>query len=137
MPPVVQVEHFDDCDAIDKPAQISALWAAGMLTNMPAVTIVVANRKGGVGKTLTTIYTSRWLARRGGKVVINDLDPQRGIWDFAEALGRPNGRILKNLAIVEPDVNPPFTPDFILVDTPPALDVSLPAMNTADWLIIP
>jgi chromosome partitioning protein len=104
---------------------------------MSAVTVVIANRKGGVGKTLTTIYTSRWLARMGEKVVINDLDPQRGIWDFAEALGRPHGRILKNLAVVDPGVSLPFAPDFVLVDTPPALDVSLPAMNAADWLIIP
>lgn len=90
-----------------------------------------------MGKTLTTIYTSRWLAPMGRKVVINDLDPQRGIWDFAEALGRPDGRILKHLAVVDPDGSPPFEPDYGLVDTPPALDVSLPAMNTADWLLIP
>jgi hypothetical protein len=64
---------------------------------MSPTTVVVANRKGGVGKTLTTIYTSRWLVRMGRRVVINDLDPQRGIWDFAEALGRRDGRILKYL----------------------------------------
>jgi chromosome partitioning protein len=104
---------------------------------MAPTTVVVANRKGGVGKTLTTIYTSRWLARMGRRVVINDLDPQRGVWDFAEALGRPHGRILKHLAVVDPDGSPPFEPDYVLVDTPPALDVSLPAMNTADWLVIP
>jgi len=104
---------------------------------MAPTTVVIANRKGGVGKTLTTIYTSRWLARMGRRVLINDLDPQRGIWDFADALGRPHGRILKNLAVVDPDASPPFEPDYVLVDTPPALDVSLPAMNTADWLIVP
>ena len=101
------------------------------------ITVVVANRKGGVGKTLTTIYTSRWLARLGRRVTIHDLDPQRGVWDFAEALGRPDGRVLKHLAVVEPGVPPPFAPDYVLVDTPPALDISLPAMNRADWLLIP
>jgi cellulose biosynthesis protein BcsQ len=104
---------------------------------MAPTTVVIANRKGGVGKTLTTIYTSRWLARMGRRVVINDLDPQRGIWDFADALGRPHGRILKHLAVVDPDAPPPFEPDYVLVDTPPALEVSLPAMNSADWLIVP
>jgi cellulose biosynthesis protein BcsQ len=39
--------------------------------------------------------------------------------------------------VVDPDNQPPFEPDYVLVDTPPALDVSLPAMNAADWLIIP
>jgi cellulose biosynthesis protein BcsQ len=90
-----------------------------------------------VGKTLTTIYTSRWLARLGRRVTIHDLDPQRGVWDFAEALGRPDGRVLKHLAVVEPGAPPPFTPDYVLVDTPPALDISLPAMHQADWLLIP
>ena len=65
------------------------------------VTVVVANRKGGVGKTLTTIYTARWLARWGRRVVVHDLDPQRGVWDFAEALGRPDGRVLRRLAVVD------------------------------------
>jgi hypothetical protein len=46
----------------------------------------------------------------GKRVIVNDLDPQRGVWDFAEALGRTNGRILKNLAVVEPGVGPPFAP---------------------------
>jgi len=102
-----------------------------------ATTVVVANRKGGVGKTLTTIYTARWLARMGRRVAIRDLDPQRGVWDFAEALGRPDGRVLARLAVVEAGDAPPFGPDYVLVDTPPALDVSLPAMNRADWLLIP
>lgn len=104
---------------------------------MSPITVVVANRKGGVGKTLTTIYTSRWLARMGRRVLMNDLDPQRGVWDFADALGRPHGRILKNLAVLDPANTPPFQADYVLVDTPPALDVSLPAMKTADWLIVP
>jgi chromosome partitioning protein len=103
----------------------------------PPITVVVANRKGGVGKTLTTIYTARWLARLRRRVIIHDLDPQRGVWDFAEALGRPGGRVLKHLAVVEPAASPPFPPDYLLVDTPPALDVSLPAMRRADWLLIP
>jgi hypothetical protein len=124
-------------DGIDKPSRNTDLWAERILLDMAPTTVVIANRKGGVGKTLTTIYTSRWLARMGRRVIINDLDPQRGIWDFAAALGRPHGRILKHLAVVVPDASPPFEPDYVLVATPPAPDVNMPAMNTADWLIVP
>ena len=39
--------------------------------------------------------------------------------------------------MVEPGTPPPFAPDYVLVDTPPALDVSLPALRRADWLLVP
>src|SRR5579859_2819550 len=38
--------------------------------------VCVAHRKGGVGKTTTTWYLSRELARAGMNVVLRDLDPQ-------------------------------------------------------------
>lgn len=126
-----------DRDVIGKEPSGRAGEATPILAAMAPTTVVVANRKGGVGKTLTTIYTARWLARLGRRVLIHDLDPQRGIWDFAEALGRADGRILKHLAVVDPQAVPPFRPDYVLLDTPPALDTSLPAMRTADWLVIP
>src|ERR671929_77227 len=60
---------------------------------MPAV--VFANRKGGVGKTLSTLYTGRWLARAGRDVTLVDLDPQKSLWDIAALLGRPDGVFAK------------------------------------------
>lgn len=48
---------------------------------MPARTYVALNRKGGVGKTSTCFHLGGELARRGQRVLLIDLDPQRNLTD--------------------------------------------------------
>jgi len=99
--------------------------------------VCVAHRKGGVGKTTTTWYLSRELARAGKNVVLRDLDPQRGLSDIVRDLGGQDGVFSRRLALVADGQSLPFAPDIELIDTPPSLDESLPGLNRADAVIIP
>lgn len=49
---------------------------------MGSVIIGFCNEKGGVGKTTLAIHTATWLARRGKRVVLVDLDTQGGVSHF-------------------------------------------------------
>src|SRR5229473_4123061 len=78
--------------------------------------VCVAHRKGGVGKTTTTWYLSRELARAGKNVVLRDLDPQRGLSDIVRDLGGQDGVFSRRLALVADGQSLPFAPDIELIE---------------------
>lgn len=100
-------------------------------------TVCVAHRKGGVAKSTTTWYLARELARAGKRVLLRDLDPQQGLRDILRDHGCEDGRYSKTIALVQDGEPLPFTPDVELIDTPPALDDSLPGVARSDGVIVP
>jgi cellulose biosynthesis protein BcsQ len=99
--------------------------------------VCVAHRKGGVAKTTTVWYLGREVARAGKRVLLTDLDPQRGLHDVFRDHGCEDGRFSRRLVLAQDDVPAPFVPDVEIVDTPPALDDSLPGLERSDAVIVP
>ncbi|MFN8526837.1 MAG: ParA family protein [Chloroflexota bacterium] len=99
--------------------------------------VCIAHRKGGVAKSTTTWYLARELARAGKRVLLRDLDPQQGLRDILRDHGCEDGRYSRNIALVGEGEQPPFFADVELIDTPPALDDSLPGVARADAVVIP
>ena len=132
--------------AASAPAEASAAANAPVALTAPTLpavqprtwySVCVAHRKGGVAKSTTTWYLARELARAGKRVVLRDLDPQQGLRDILRDHGCEDGRYSRTIALVEDGARLPFRPDVELIDTPPALDDSLPGVARADAIIVP
>jgi cellulose biosynthesis protein BcsQ len=117
--------------------------AAELWPSLPQVaertwyTLCIAHRKGGVAKSTTTWFLARELAKAGQRVLLRDLDPQQGLRDILRDHGCEDGRYSRTIALVTDGDPLPFTPDVELIDTPPALDDSLPGVARSDAVIVP
>jgi cellulose biosynthesis protein BcsQ len=74
--------------------------------------------------------------------VLRDIDAQRSLTKVLRALNATEddfGRLhfLRRVVLVPDGAPLPFEPDIELIDTPPALDDSVPGIRRADALIIP
>lgn len=103
---------------------------------------VVANLKGGSGKSTVVFNLALWLQMKGQPVVVYDLDPQQTLFDVAEV--RREQGIAPALHVYTPektllhDLNSHPKNAQVLVDVGAAnIDAMKTAIKTSDQLIIP
>jgi chromosome partitioning protein len=103
---------------------------------------VVANLKGGSGKSTVVFNLALWLQMKGQPVVVYDLDPQQTLFDVAEV--RREQGMAPALHVYTPeetllhDLNSHPKSAQVLVDVGAAnIDAMKTAIKTSDQLIIP
>lgn len=104
--------------------------------------IAIANAKGGVAKTTSSIYIASVIVSRGGRAVVYDADPQSSasLWaSAAEQTAGPltfdvlpaNQATLRQLAAgSDPD-------EWAIIDAPPQGPTLDMAIKAADFVIVP
>jgi chromosome partitioning protein len=108
------------------------------------VIIAVANLKGGVGKTTTSVFLAEVLAERTGSALLVDADPQSSAMRWSDAAAE-TGRPLRSLVVSLPTrdlprrlprLNAANSP--VVIDTPPGdLGIVQAASAAADVVLIP
>ena len=92
----------------------------------PAVVLAIANQKGGVGKTTTTVSLSAALAEAGVRVLVIDLDPQGNATTGLGVRAGPDDatsyHVLVDEALIEESVLPSVVPGLDLL--PASLDLA-------------
>lgn len=113
---------------------------------MAAKIIAVVNQKGGSGKTTLSMQLAGALARRGGKVLVVDADPQGTAtrWAASADDDKPFPASVVGLSAASTKVHrevKKFVEDyhFIIIDCPPAADSPVPqsALLVADLALVP
>ena len=101
--------------------------------------IVVANPKGGVGKSTVATNVAGWLARQGHAVMLGDLDRQQSTRQWL-ALRPPQLPVIHGWELVDGDlVRPPKGSTHLVLDTPAGLHGKRldAVMKLADKLLVP
>jgi chromosome partitioning protein len=105
--------------------------------------VAVANQKGGVGKTVTTVHLAATLGEFGARVVVVDADPQNNAVDYlsrgdnfpAEAVSLSEAKV--SLGELLETLDPQY--DFIVIDGPPSkgAPATRAAVVAADLIVVP
>lgn len=113
---------------------------------MTAKIIAVCNQKGGSGKTTLSMQLAGSLARRGGRVLVVDADPQGTAtrWAASADDDKPFPASVVGLSAASAKVHrevKKFVEDYryIIIDCPPAADSPVPqsALLVADLALVP
>jgi chromosome partitioning protein len=113
---------------------------------MAAKIIAVCNQKGGSGKTTLSMQLAGSLARRGGRVLVVDADPQGTAtrWAASADDDKPFPASVVGLSAASTKVHrevKKFVEDYryIIIDCPPAADSPVPqsALLVADLALVP
>ena len=102
--------------------------------------VVLASRKGGVGKTTLTGHLAVEAERQGAKVAIADLDPQAGLsawFNVRRSTTPPFLDARQGLAAILKQGRAGGL-DYLFVDTPPSVsDAAAAAVAAADLVVVP
>ena len=101
--------------------------------------IVIANPKGGVGKSTLATNVAGWLARQGHAVMLGDVDRQQSARQWL-ALRSPQLPLIRSWDVAHDDiVRPPKGTTHVVLDTPAGLHGKRldAVLKIADRLLIP